>query len=188
MIVQSLANTLRRRPQQTHRRRLPAMIHERRDVEAADHGPDAAIAILVRQMNVACNPRLRYNPGTMEHILRLHANLLFTILLVFGILAFWALMLGLLRRPVGQGLLSGMAIGMLLVLAECILGAMMIVQGLRPIRVEMHILYGIIALLTVPIAHSSARNREPRSQGLIYAFACMFVCVIVLRAVEMVRP
>lgn len=123
----------------------------------------------------------------MEHILRLHANLLFTILMVFGVLALWALILGLLRRPVGQWLFSGMAIGVLLVLAESILGVIMIVQGLRPVRTEMHILYGVIALLTIPIAHSSARNREARSQGLIYAFACMCVCVFVLRAVEMAR-
>jgi CDP-diglyceride synthetase len=123
----------------------------------------------------------------MEHILRLHANLLFTILLVFGLIGLWALILGLLRRPIGQWLHSGMAIGVLLIVAECILGAIVIVQGLRPIRTEMHILYGIIALLTIPIAHSSARNREARSQGLIYAFACMCVCVFVLRAVEMAR-
>lgn len=138
--------------------------------------------------NIAHHSCMRYNPYAMEHILRLHSNLLFTILVVFGILALWSLMLGLLRRPVGQWLLSGMAIGVLLVLAECILGILMIIQGLRPFRTEMHILYGIIALLTIPIAHSSARNREPRSQGLMYAFACMFVCVIALRAVEMARP
>ncbi len=123
----------------------------------------------------------------MEYILRLHANLLFTILLVFGLLGIWALILGLLHRPVGQWLLSGMAIGLLLILAEGILGVIMLVQGLRPIRTEMHILYGVIALLTIPIAHSSARNREARSQGLIYAFACLCVCVFVLRAVEMAR-
>ncbi|MCS6839922.1 MAG: hypothetical protein NZ699_00175 [Roseiflexus sp.] len=123
----------------------------------------------------------------MEHILRLHANLLFTILMVFGILAAWSLVLGVLRRPVGQWLLSGMAIGVLLVLAECLLGVIMLVQGLRPIRTEMHILYGVIALLTIPIAHSSAHNREARSQGLIYAFACACVCIFVLRAVEMTR-
>lgn len=123
----------------------------------------------------------------MEYILRLHANLLFTILTVFGLLGVWSLILGLLQRPVGQWLLSGMAIGVLLVLAECILGVIMIIQGLRPIRTEMHILYGVIALLTIPIAHSSARNREARSQGLIYAFACMCVCVFVLRALEMAR-
>lgn len=123
----------------------------------------------------------------MEHLLRLHANLLFTILLVFSILTVWALIVGLRRRPVGQLLFSSMAIGVLLILSESIIGAILLVQGLRPLRTEMHILYGIIALLTIPLAHSSARNRDPRSQGLIYAFACMFVCVIVLRAVEMTR-
>jgi hypothetical protein len=137
---------------------------------------------------IACAIHLRYNPGVMEHILRLHANLLFTILLVFSVLALWALILGLLRRPVGARLHSGMAIGVLLVLSECVLGVILLVRGLLPLRPEMHILYGIIALLTIPIAHSSARNREPRSQGLMYAFACMFVCIIALRAVEMARP
>ncbi len=123
----------------------------------------------------------------MEYLIRMHANLLFTILLVFGILTIWALTLGLLRRPVGQWLFSGMAIGFMLILAESVIGVVLLIQGLRPIRTEMHILYALIALLTIPIAHSSARNREPRSQGLIYAFACMFVCVIVSRAVEMAR-
>ncbi|WP_448544814.1 hypothetical protein [Roseiflexus sp.] len=137
---------------------------------------------------IACAIHLRYNPGAMEHILRLHANLLFTILLVFSVLALWALILGLLRRPVGAWLHSGMAIGVLLVLSECVLGVILLMRGLLPLRPEMHILYGIIALLTIPIAHSSARNREPRSQGLMYAFACMFVCIIALRAVEMARP
>ncbi|NWG22288.1 MAG: hypothetical protein HXY39_18425 [Chloroflexi bacterium] len=124
----------------------------------------------------------------MEHILRLHANLLFTILLVFGVLTVWALGHALLRRPAGQWLHGGMAVGVLLVLAECILGAIMLLRGLLPLRPEMHVLYGIIALLTVPIAHASARHRAPRPQGLVYALACLFVCVIVLRAVAMARP
>ncbi|MGQ9550141.1 MAG: hypothetical protein ACUVWS_16095, partial [Roseiflexus sp.] len=131
---------------------------------------------------------LRYNHCIMEHILRLHANLLFTILLVFSVLALWALILGLLQRPAGAWLHSGMAIGVLLVLSECILGIIMLVRGLLPFRPEMHILYGMLTLLTIPIAHSSARNREPRSQGLMYAFACMVVCILALRAVEMARP
>jgi hypothetical protein len=124
----------------------------------------------------------------MEHILRLHANLLFTILLVFSVLALWALILGLLRAsgwsvaPQWHGDRSAArAVGMR---PRCdTAGAR--VTAAPP---EMHILYGIIALLTIPIAHSSARNREPRSQGLMYAFACMFVCIIALRAVEMARP
>lgn len=124
----------------------------------------------------------------METVIRLHANLLFTILLVFSSLMLWALIAALLRRPLGQLFHSGMTIGFLLVLSQCILGVIMLLRGLLPLRPELHILYAIIALVTVPVAHSSAREREPRAQALVYATACLFLCVIVLRDVAMARP
>lgn len=111
----------------------------------------------------------------------MHARLLFTILLVFAVLLAWALVLWVFGRNIGRGYVAGLAIGQLLVMAEFVIGVLLLFGDRQPTRQAMHIVYGVVALLTVPLAAAYLRERTTRSVPLIYAFVCLFVCAIALR-------
>jgi hypothetical protein len=118
----------------------------------------------------------------MATLTLLHARLLITILLFFGALSLWGFF-GYLR---GQGITGGykgaLAIGELLMLAEFLLGVAIFIGGDRPYRSGIHILYGIVAIITLPGAFSYTRGRDGRPELLIYVLVCLFLCGIVLRA------
>jgi len=123
----------------------------------------------------------------MERIASLHANLLFTILLVFGALALWGLAAGLLARPAGSLYLSALTIGWLLVASEILLGALLLAGGMRPARLELHVIYAVVAAAIPPAAHRYARRLRAREQMLVYALACAFLCAVALRGLETAR-
>jgi hypothetical protein len=121
---------------------------------------------------------------SVERIAELHAALLFTILLVLGALALWSGLFALLGRPAGSLLLSGLAIGELLLVAEALLGVVLYASGLRPARSELHLIYGLVAVALLPAAMGYAHDRPARQRHLTYALACLFVCALALRALE----
>lgn len=120
----------------------------------------------------------------MERLATLHASLLFTLLGVFGALCLWGLIGAALGRGPGRLYLSGLMIGQLLVVAQCLLGAALLLGGARPFQPELHLVYAAVALGTVPAAQRYVRDRAPRQQLLTYALACLFLCAIALRGVE----
>jgi hypothetical protein len=120
----------------------------------------------------------------MSRLIVLHANLLFTLLLVFGALALWGLLGAALRRGPGRLYLSVLLIGQLLLGAEALLGAALLLGGLRPASPELHVVYAVVALATLPAARRYVRDAPPRQQLLTYGLACLFLCALALRALE----
>jgi hypothetical protein len=118
----------------------------------------------------------------MATLTLLHARLLTTILLFFGALAIW----GFFSYARGQGISGAykgaLAIGELLMIAELLLGVILFIGGDRPARPGIHILYGIVAVITVPGAFAYTRGRDGRWEQLIYVTVCLFLCGIALRA------
>ena len=120
----------------------------------------------------------------MATITLLHARLLVTILLFFGALTIWGFANYLRRTGVSGGYRGALAIGELLMLAEFVLGVILFAGGDRPLRVGIHILYGLVAIITLPGTFSYTRGRDGQSEQLIYTLACLFLCGIALRALS----
>lgn len=117
----------------------------------------------------------------MAALTLMHARLLVTILLFFGFLAIWGFV-GYLRGGGISGSYKGaLAIGELLLLAEFIIGVALFIAGARPFRPSIHILYGIVAIITLPGAFAYTRGRDGRWEQLIYVTVCLFLCGIALR-------
>lgn len=115
-------------------------------------------------------------------LLGMHSRLLLTLLLVLGALTLWG-GLGYLRgRGPSQGYRALLAIGQLLLLAEALLGLGLLAYGLQPARPATHLIYGLVATLTLPGAALYMRGRDPRGTLLVYSLACLFLCGIALRA------
>ena len=120
----------------------------------------------------------------MTTIALLHARLMITIVLFFGALTLWGLANALRRAGVTGGYRGALAIGELLMLSEFLLGVILFVSGDRPYRPAIHILYGLVAILTLPATFAYTRGRDDRAEQMIYTLACLFLCGIALRGVE----
>jgi hypothetical protein len=120
----------------------------------------------------------------MATLTLLHARLLITILLFFGALSIWGFVNYLRGRGLTGGYRGALAIGELLMLAEFLLGVILFVGGGRPYRPAIHILYGVVAIITLPGTFAYTRGRDGRVEQLIYTLACLFLCGIALRGVE----
>ncbi|MEP7356031.1 MAG: hypothetical protein ABI847_02170 [Anaerolineales bacterium] len=86
----------------------------------------------------------------------------------------------------GQGIDSAMwgvlGVGEVLYLAQGALGAVMLAQGLQAARTWIHILYGIVMVITVPGAYAITRGRDTRREAAIYGVLGLFLAGIALRA------
>src|SRR5689334_9683104 len=111
----------------------------------------------------------------MANLALLHARLLFTILLFFGALSIWGLFNALRGSGVSAGYRGALAIGELLMLAEFLLGVIAFLSGGQPYRPSIHILYGVVAIITLPGTFAYTRGRDGRTEQLIYALTCMFL-------------
>jgi hypothetical protein len=120
----------------------------------------------------------------MTFLLTLHARLLFTILLFFGALTLWGVVGYLRGQPISGGYRGALAIGELLMLAQFIIGVLLLIGGRQPAREAVHILYGLVAIIMLPGTFAYTRGRDSRWEQLIYAAVCLFLCGIALRALE----
>ncbi|HJZ46118.1 MAG TPA: hypothetical protein VKE41_03090 [Roseiflexaceae bacterium] len=112
----------------------------------------------------------------------LHARLLLTILLFFGALSIWGLFNYLRGHSISGSYKGALAIGELLMLAEFVIGVLLLIGGAQPYRPGIHILYGIVAIITLPGTFAYTRGRDDRWEQLIYVTACLFLCGVALRA------
>jgi hypothetical protein len=112
----------------------------------------------------------------------LHARLLVTILLFFGALSIWGFLNYLRGQGISGSYRGALAIGELLMLAEAIIGVLLLIGGAQPYRQGIHILYGIVAIITLPATFAYTRGRDDRWEQLIYVTVCLFLCGIALRA------
>jgi hypothetical protein len=113
----------------------------------------------------------------------LHARLVVTILLFFGALAIWGFVNYLRGEGITGSYKGALAIGEMLVIAEFILGIILFISGARPFRPSIHVLYGIVAIITVPGTFAYTRGRDGRWEQLMYVTVCLFLCGIALRAI-----
>ena len=112
----------------------------------------------------------------------LHARLVVTILLFFGILSIWGVFSYLRGKSISGSYKGALAIGELLMLAQFVIGVLLMLGGAQPFRPGIHILYGVVAIIGLPATFAYTRGRDERWELLIYVAVCLFLCGIALRA------
>ena len=120
----------------------------------------------------------------MNYLLRMHAGLLLTLLIVFVVLIVWGLVSFLRKRELSRPYAGTLVIAELLLLSEAVIGILLTVNKAHAYRQADHIMYGIIAVLTLPMTMIYLRGRNTRWDQLIYVAACIFLSAIVLRVLE----
>ena len=123
-------------------------------------------------------------------ITQIHGALANASTLFMAVLAIWAFFLRIRSQPLSSGWSGAAVIGEVLVLAQFALGWVLYFQSSGNIEMPrpwIHILYAVVAVLTLPAAHTYFHNiQDDKAQTLAMAFACIFLWGILLRASQVV--
>lgn len=111
----------------------------------------------------------------------IHASLSTALFLFTGISGAWGLVTYARRQGVSASYWGILACLELLALAQGLVGGAMLLAGEQPARL-VHILYGIVSVVTLPGAYAFTRGRDDRQATLNYALLCLFLLGVSLRA------
>lgn len=115
----------------------------------------------------------------------IHDRLADTAGLFIAALGVWALVLRLRGRPLDSNWFGAAVIGEVLIILQGLLGGWLYLQGLGVVlpRPFMHILYGVVAVVTLPAAYGYFGGLEDENvKTLAMAFVCLFLWGILARA------
>ncbi len=116
---------------------------------------------------------------------QLHDGLANSATIFVLVLAVWALALRVLSRGLGASWYGAAVVGESMIIVQGAIGALMYIQGSGAMlpRPFIHILYGIVAVITLPGAYSYLTGIEDeRLRTLIMALICFFLWGILRRA------
>jgi hypothetical protein len=116
----------------------------------------------------------------------IHTRLANSATIFIAVLGLWALLQRLRARPLDSNWFGAAMIGELLLVAQALLGGYLYYGaglGVALPRPFMHILYGIVSILTLPAAQSYfGQLEDEKVKALAMAAVCFFLWGIVLRA------
>lgn len=116
-------------------------------------------------------------------LVQIHATLANTVWLFFLIVGVWGLVRAIRGHGVDGNYLGALVIGEGLYVLQGILGFVLWLQGARPGRAGIHLLYGIFALLFLPFIFGVLRGDESNRGQWVYALVTLFMFGVALRAI-----
>lgn len=111
-----------------------------------------------------------------------HARLATTMLLFLSVAGVWGLANYFLRRSITGSYWGILAVGEILIVAQFIIGIILWISGARPTR-TIHVLYGIVAAISIPGYYAYTKGQEDRRASLTYGLICLFLVGISIRAI-----
>ncbi len=112
----------------------------------------------------------------------IHVRLGTSMLLFLSVAGVWGLAIFFLRRSITGSYWGILAVGEILVLAQLIVGIILWIDGARPAR-TIHVLYGIVAAISIPGYYAYTKGRDDRRASLTYGLICLFLVGISIRAI-----
>jgi hypothetical protein len=116
-------------------------------------------------------------------LIEVHSRLANTALYYTIAMAIWGLFRYFRKQGVDSNFWGGLVIGEILYLAQGALGAYLLVSGRGVLTGPfMHILYGVVAVLTPPALFMWTRGDEGRRVMLVYGVGFLFLVGILFRS------
>lgn len=112
-----------------------------------------------------------------------HDRLGNAMLLFLAVAGVWGLATAWLKRGMTPSYWGMLAIGELLILAQVLIGVGLWLEGARPAR-GIHVLYGVVALITLPGYFAYRRGQDDRRTAQMFGLICLFLVGISLRAMS----
>ena len=116
---------------------------------------------------------------------QIHAGLANTAVMFVAVLGIWALFLRITNRPLDASWMGAAVVGEIVLVAQGVIGGLLYLQGLDATlaRPYMHILYGAVAVVTLPAAYGYFGGIEnDKVTTLAMAATCFFLWRILLPA------
>jgi heme A synthase len=114
-------------------------------------------------------------------LLTAHQRLFLAGLLLALIVGSWGLVTFFRKRLASGGFRSTLVIMELLFVVEGLLGVAMYIGGRHP-HDRLHILYGVVLVIVLPIALTYTSGRHPRREPLVFGIAGLFMAGLAIRA------
>lgn len=112
----------------------------------------------------------------------LHSRLQITITLVLIVLAIWGAIIAF-RSGAGPAYTAGLSVAHLLILAQCLLGLILLFSvGVRS-SLALHVVYGATMAAALPAVRRYNRRYPPQRQALIFAATCLVLAGMAMRSV-----
>lgn len=118
-----------------------------------------------------------------ELVTFVHERLAITSLYFFLIIALWGYYRFFRKQGLDSAYWGVLVIGELLILVEIVVGGYLWLQGVRPARDMLHLIYGAVIPLMIPGAYLYTRGRGERAEILVYSTAALIACGLILRAI-----
>ena len=115
-------------------------------------------------------------------ITQIHSALATACLIFSLIIAGYGFLLYFMQRGIDANFWGTVAAGELLFVAQGVVGIILYASGLRVPRTPVHVLYGIVLVITLPGAYALTRGRDTRREVIIYALIGLFLAGVTLRA------
>jgi hypothetical protein len=112
----------------------------------------------------------------------IHNNLSNSVLLFMVIAGIWGIIARVRNQPITGNYWGILAVGALLILGQGLLGGYLWLAGERPGRMGVHILYGVVAVISLPAYYAITKGRDDTYAALAYGLLCLFLAGISLRA------
>ncbi len=110
-----------------------------------------------------------------------HRLLFFWGLLITLVVAGWGLFTWLRKQPASGGYRSILVMCELLFVLQALVGLGLYVGG-RPLHDTLHLLYGVLLIVTLPIAASYTSSHDKRREALVFGLAGLFMTGLAIRA------
>ena len=121
-------------------------------------------------------------------IVLIHRALANSSSLFLAILTLWALVQFFRSRPLGGSWNGAAVVAEILLVAQFLVGGVLWLQGMQAgPRPWIHVLYGTVAIITLPAAYSYfGKLEDSKVQALAMTVACAFLWGIVQRAAQVI--
>lgn len=113
----------------------------------------------------------------------IHGRIASAMVLFAAIAGVWGLVGYFQRRSVTPNYWGVIVVGNLAALAQAAIGLTLALQGKSPDRGWVHVLYGVVLALWIPLISFFNRNREGRAELLTCALISLFEAGIAIRAI-----
>ncbi len=110
-----------------------------------------------------------------------HGLLAQSILMYFGLLGAWGLVLGFRHAAVDSAYRGALFIGILIAVAQMLVGVVLLIMGLLP-RDLLHFLYGLSLIVAIPLARQYLVGRY-LTPPFVYGLTCLFMAGLAIRAI-----
>jgi len=114
----------------------------------------------------------------------IHAGLANSITYYFFAMGIWALLRYVRKEGLDSSYWGALAIGAILPVVQGLIGAYQwITFGIPPARGWFHVLYGFVAIISIPAIYTYTKGQETRRELIVYAPAMIFAAFIAIRAI-----